>query len=65
MKGDQGEPVVKFCPPLEVEAWVEALDRVVSDEGLRWRMREDGLKRASQFSWDSTVESIRKVLEEL
>jgi alpha-1,3-rhamnosyl/mannosyltransferase len=55
----------RLVPSLKVEAWVEALDRVASDEGLRWRIRENGLKRASQFSWDSAVENVRRVSEEL
>jgi len=51
-----------LVPPLEVEAWVEAMDSVTSDPGLRRRMRSAGIERASDFSWSSSAEIVRTVL---
>ena len=52
----------RLVPPLEVEAWVEAIDSVVSDFELRQHMRSAGIKRASEFSWSSSAEIVRNVL---
>ena len=53
----------RLVPPLEVEAWTEAIDSVVSDPELRRRMGEAGLQRASRFSWSRTAEAVRSLLE--
>lgn len=55
----------RLVPPLEVEAWVEALDTVLSDENLQRRMSEASLQRAAHFSWAPTVEKIRETLGEI
>ena len=38
--------------PLDIDAMAQAIARVLDDEALRARLREDGLARAAQFSWD-------------
>jgi glycosyltransferase involved in cell wall biosynthesis len=53
----------RLVSPREVEAWVEAIDSVLSEDRTRERMRSDGLKRAERFSWSRTVETVRAVLE--
>jgi glycosyltransferase involved in cell wall biosynthesis len=53
----------RLVPPLEVEAWTEAIDTVLSDLELRRRMSEAGMKRASRFSWTRTAEAVRSLLE--
>jgi glycosyltransferase involved in cell wall biosynthesis len=52
----------RLVPALEVEAWTEAMDSLLSDSALRERMSEAGLRRAAQFSWDQTVDTVSKVL---
>ena len=51
--------------PLEVEAWVEAMDSVISDLELRRRMCSAGIKRASNFSWANSAEIVRAALDSI
>lgn len=51
-----------LVPAVEVEAWTEAIDSVVSDSTLRDRMSQAGLRRAAEFSWAQTVDTVSKVL---
>lgn len=37
--------------PTDISAIAEAMGRVLSDEGLRWDLRQKGLARAGLFSW--------------
>ena len=53
----------RLVPPREVEAWVEAIDSVLSEDQVRQRMRSDGLKQAARFSWSRTAETVRTTLE--
>lgn len=53
----------RLVPPLEVGAWTEAIDSVLSDPELRRRMSRAGIERASRFSWDRTVSAVRSLLE--
>jgi glycosyltransferase involved in cell wall biosynthesis len=53
----------RLVPPRETEAWVEAIDSVLSGDQIRQRMRSDGLKRAASFSWSRTAETVRTTLE--
>lgn len=41
--------------PFDVSAWAEALEQVLISGTLRAAMRDRGLRRAVQFSWDRTV----------
>ena len=50
----------EVVPPGDAHALADAIDRVVSDAGLRNRMVEEGLRRAADFSWEKTA---RKTLE--
>jgi glycosyltransferase involved in cell wall biosynthesis len=52
-----------LIPPLEVEAWTEAIDSVLSDSDLRRRLGQAGLRQASNFSWFRTAEAISSLLE--
>jgi glycosyltransferase involved in cell wall biosynthesis len=53
----------RLVPPREAEAWIEAIDSVLSEDQIRQRMRSDGLKRAAHFSWSRTAETVRTTLE--
>jgi glycosyltransferase involved in cell wall biosynthesis len=48
--------------PTSVPQIAEAMKRIVSDDSLRWELREKGLARAAQFSWDKTAERVRGIL---
>jgi O-antigen biosynthesis alpha-1,2-mannosyltransferase len=50
--------------PTSIEQMSQALAQLVGDESLRAQLREQGLKRASQFSWASTRSKVHQVLEE-
>jgi glycosyltransferase involved in cell wall biosynthesis len=52
-------------PPLDVEAWTEALRRVLEDEELRVNLRSAGLQRAAQFTWRRCAEETLAVYREL
>jgi glycosyltransferase involved in cell wall biosynthesis len=53
--------------PLDVEALADAMERLLRDDSLRSDLRERGLKRAAQFSWEKaarqTVEVYHRVVE--
>lgn len=53
----------RLVPPLEVEAWVEAIDSVLSNHKLRESMRSAGMRRAANFSWSRTADIVRSVLD--
>lgn len=48
------------APPDDVEGFADALRSVLTDGGLRGRLREQGLQRAAGFSWEETT---RRTLE--
>ena len=50
--------------PFEIEAIAEALQRLVEDSSLPAVLREMGLERAGQFSWDKTADQTWRVLAE-
>jgi glycosyltransferase involved in cell wall biosynthesis len=50
--------------PTSIEQMSEAIAQLVGDRGLRAQLRENGLRRASQFSWMSTRSKVHQVLEE-
>jgi len=50
-------------PPLEAEAWTQAIDSTLSDPATQKRMRLEGLKRASGFSWSKAAATVRETLE--
>lgn len=43
-----------LCPPGSIDAFADAVVRVAGDGELRARLRERGLDRAAQFTWEST-----------
>ncbi len=48
--------------PLDVEAWVAALNRFVGEMGLVERLRMAGIARAAGFTWQATAEKTLPVL---
>jgi glycosyltransferase involved in cell wall biosynthesis len=53
--------------PLDVEALADAMERLLRDDRLRADLRERGLQRAAQFSWEKaarqTAEVYHRVVE--
>ena len=41
--------------PLDVEALARAVAKVLDDAALRGRLREDGIARAAEFSWQTAA----------
>jgi glycosyltransferase involved in cell wall biosynthesis len=44
-----------LVPPEEVEEWAGAMHRLLTDSALRDMLREKGLRRAAQFSWEKAA----------
>ena len=47
--------------PRDVEAWAEALSRVLTDEALRQSMAQRGLLQARQFTWENAAQETLRV----
>ena len=50
--------------PLDTEALAGAMERVLRDDGLRVDLRERGLRRAREFSWERTARETLAVYEQ-
>jgi glycosyltransferase involved in cell wall biosynthesis len=48
--------------PYETSSIMEGMQHLLTDEPLRARLREAGLQRAKQFSWEETARQTAKVL---
>jgi alpha-1,3-rhamnosyl/mannosyltransferase len=57
-----------LADPLDVGAWVDALERVLTDRKLRAALERDGRRRAASFTWeraaDATISTYRRALGE-
>ncbi len=51
--------------PTDVSALEEAIQHVLTDSMLRYRMREAGLERSKQFSWDQTASKTTELYERI
>jgi len=54
-----------LVPPNDPEALAAALKQVLTDETLYQALREKGLKRAAQFSWEETARKTLAVYEKV
>ncbi len=52
-----------LLPPTDVRAWAEALRRVLTDDALRADLRQRGLARAAQFTWETAARRTVEVYE--
>lgn len=48
--------------PTSVELIAHAIKQIINDSSLRVCLRKKGLARAAQFSWDRTIDLVKKVL---
>jgi glycosyltransferase involved in cell wall biosynthesis len=53
-----------LCPPRDVNAFADALRRVLSDDALAASLRARGLARASEFTWERTARELADALDE-
>jgi glycosyltransferase involved in cell wall biosynthesis len=51
--------------PLDTNAIADAIRRVLMDSGLHAELRQKGLKRVHEFSWDRSVRRVREIYEEV
>jgi glycosyltransferase involved in cell wall biosynthesis len=51
--------------PYEPGAIADAMYRVLTDEPLRRSLREKGLRRAAQFSWEASARRLREIYQEV
>lgn len=58
-------PVGRFFDPVNVDDIAQVIRQVLSDEPLRQRMKEDGLKRSEGFRWKRAAEDTLAIFEEL
>jgi glycosyltransferase involved in cell wall biosynthesis len=49
--------------PLDVQSWKNTIENLILDKEERSQMKEKGLKRAQQFSWEKTARETLRVIE--
>ncbi len=59
-----GDAVIYF-DPLDVEAIAESIYAILSDNALRASLRQKGLERAANFSWQKAARETLKVFHEI
>lgn len=56
---------VSYCDPLDVASIADALHRLLTDAGLRDRVRVAGLERSERYTWRATADVARRAYEGL
>jgi glycosyltransferase involved in cell wall biosynthesis len=56
--------ILEYFDPLSVEEMADVIRRSLEDSELRCRLREKGLERAAQFSWESCAQKTLRVFSE-
>jgi glycosyltransferase involved in cell wall biosynthesis len=51
--------------PYDADAIADAMRRVLLDSDLREDLRQRGLKRVAEFSWDRSIRRVREIYEEV
>ncbi len=51
--------------PQDTEGWAAAMHQMLTDEGLRGKLVERGLKQVQNFSWQRCASQVLEVLEEV
>jgi glycosyltransferase involved in cell wall biosynthesis len=60
-----GGEAVHYCDPFSVEDIAEQLNYLMSSPSLLTALKEKGLERAQQFSWDKTADELWKSFVEM
>lgn len=58
-------PAALYFQPENTDGMSEAIERALSDEALRNRLRAEGLKRAGESSWQRTAERVLEAMVEI
>jgi glycosyltransferase involved in cell wall biosynthesis len=53
-----------LCPPGDVDAFADALRRVLADDALARDLRERGLARAAEFTWERTAQDLAAAIDQ-
>lgn len=53
-----------LCPPGDVDAFAGALSRLLGERALRAQLRDRGLERAREFTWERTAHELDTALAE-
>lgn len=59
-----GGDAVTYCNPCDPQDTANKMSSLLENENLRKEMREKGLNRAKQFSWEKTAEKLLNVWKE-
>jgi len=51
--------------PHDINSLSEAMNKVLKDQELKYRMSRDGLKRSKMFTWEKTVNEVLKIYNEV
>ncbi len=54
-----------YSIPTTKAGWIDAIERVLEDAPHRGRLRDQGLSRAGEFSWQRTAEETARVYRDL
>jgi glycosyltransferase involved in cell wall biosynthesis len=54
-----------LCPSGDVDAFAAALRRILDDEGLAKDLRDRGLARAAEFTWERTARELADAIDEV
>ena len=54
-----------FVNPRSVEEIANAMERIIGDRSLRSQMRDQGIIRAAEFSWEATCLRVAQLLREI
>jgi glycosyltransferase involved in cell wall biosynthesis len=62
---EAGGEAAWLLPPRDVEAWAEALQKMLGDAALRETMRQKGQRQAAKFSWDEAARQTLQIYRSL
>lgn len=61
---EAGGDAAVYFDPLDVQDITEKIEKVLSDEELRAKMKKEGLEQVKKFSWEKSAKQALEVLEE-
>jgi glycosyltransferase involved in cell wall biosynthesis len=53
-----------YAPPMDVEAWVRQVERLLDDPALARRLAEAGGERAGRYTWEAAAEGYVEIFRE-
>ena len=61
---EAGENAAVYFDPGNVSDIAEKIEKVLSDESLRAKMKKEGFEQVKKFSWEKSAKQVLEVLEE-